>query len=227
MPDIKNLGLRDDVVTVGDPSQIPAARPRRPDTPQPGLYTFQLPDNVSTAWERFEVQVGEDFQERVAVVFDDEHPLSIFIGEDPTPYFTRISNHGYRKVGEAIVPDLWFLLRDGLRHPVKAAMKNSEWMEALNSHAGELFRADHGLQASCNPKSDIYDAKTGKSVPGKKGCGARYYTSDFRLPEGTYTTRLTCGGRNGTCGNALRAFGQLERFYALKKAAVLGFPPNK
>jgi len=105
----------------------------------------------------------------------------------------------------------------------------------VNKYAGKPIRLEHGLTGQCRFDKPRYILVATQSaggqveeanVPdqsGKKGCGKRWYTKDFRNPEtGQYDTEIAC-----TCGMptpeeaaagatpvtvVLRAYESVERF---------------
>lgn len=224
--------LKDEVVEVGNPDEIPPQAPPPPPTPQPGAYEFCLPDNLSDAWEKLNAVIKEKPVERINYIFDAEHPLIIswpdgeYLGQRLD---VRVSNaERSRGKNRPFVSDLFYLMRDGLGLAMKAAMRNSEWIALMNTKAGAFFGADLELTARCRKDADIRDGE-GNVIEGRKGCGARYYQADIPRVSGIYQVRFTCGGvveerdftRGGElvqkpCGANLRAFPQLARFHPAK-----------
>lgn len=90
-----------------------------------------------------------------------------------------------------------------------------EFKAAVNRHAGQTLRLETGLSGQCRPDKVRYirvtttDPATGQPetsvIPdptGKKGCGARAYTRDFKTPNG-YATEIECD-----CGTPTEAEAQ-------------------
>ena len=234
MADLNNLQLRDDVVEMtGDPSAIPDQPQGFSRMPQPRSYTIRLPENLISAWERFDYNHPLSGQplEGVFLKFDGEHALVIsgddFKGENVgeslrtniSGYLYKVNEKGQRrKDGHILVSDLMYLVRAlGGSYPQSA--KNSDKITYINGLAsGKEVKADWEWSSFCNPKKDVYD-ESGKRSEGNKGCGQRYFQSQMTKKDGVYSERFTCTGEitqaDGTkvpCGASLRAFGNLTRF---------------
>jgi len=243
MADLNNLGLRDDVVEIiGDAADIPDQPQGFSRLPQPRAYTVRLPDNLASAWDRFDYNHPISGQpiEGISLKFDGDHQLIISAdkrgGENVGEALrTSISDGLYkvdergrrRKDGKVLVSDLLYLVRAlGGTYPTSA--KNSAKVALVNSIApGREVEADWEWSSYCNPKKDIFDKEAGKVSEGNKGCGKRYYFDDLKqfIKDGAYQERFTCTGEiaqpDGTkvaCGAYLRAFGNLTRFRAVAAA---------
>lgn len=236
MPDLNDLRLRNDVVRVeGDPTQIPEQPPARRRMPQPRKYLWQLPQNLSSAWQKRDVTMKEGpdagkVVERLALNFNQDHPLTIvedplgqgeFVGETPMTTISDVERKRQKdKLGKApVVSDLFFFMRDGLELPILPEEDNTSKGQRINQRAGDLFWAEVELQANCPSGKDIY--QDGKKMEGVKGCGARYYQKAIPREPGSprYVDRFTCGGEvdnpDGTkraCGAGLFVNVQLLRF---------------
>lgn len=173
--------------------------------------------------------------QRLRLKFDKDTPL-VVVGksaDDPqngSPVATSISNvpRNRAKKGDppALVADAAYLLRTslGLNTQQYPLTKPKEWFAAFLAIAGKVFRCEHGLTAQCradkvryiNNASDESGRGSIEDPTGQKGCGQRYYTKDFRLPDGKFSDIVYC--KNPACRAAtgqpakLRGFFQIERF---------------
>lgn len=195
---------------------------------QPGTYRFRLPDTarLNEAFDVINIGKGPKAgQQRLNVVFDQNAPLTIVqaperykdrIGE---PYQTRISNMERPRGKDKIeVSDLDYLLKAlGAKKPAGTKWTNTQYAQALLPFAGKEVTADQEFSWQCREDKDIYvedgDGNT-QQIEGTKGCGARYYQGRDveKQADGTYPERITCVGREGSCGASLRAFGSLTNF---------------
>ena len=75
-----------------------------------------------------------------------------------------------------------------------------ETKAVVNKYAGREIRLEHGLSGQCRPDKVRYIRILLDGVEqdmldpaGTKGCGARYYTKDFKDAESnTYITEIAC-----------------------------------
>lgn len=230
MADLNNLGLRDDATMYGDPEQIPEQASGFSKLPPPRRYTFRTPDNLPSAWERFDY--GDPPKEGITLRFDADHPLTIsadpageHVGDSVRTSISDlvylVNEKGRRvKKGESgiAVSDLLYYAK-ALGVALDKNAKNSTKVQALNATAGKEFSADWEWSAFCNPKRDIY-GEDGKVIEGVKGCGKRHYSDSFKGKDG-YNDRLICDGQvesstqpgtKESCNASIRAFGNLTRF---------------
>lgn len=164
--------------------------------------------------------------QRLRVKFDKENPL-VVVGNgelDGTPVATSISNVPRKrsKKGEPVikVADMTYWLRTSLGLPGDVKLTTpKEWFAAILAQAGKTFRIEHGLTAQCrldkvryiNDPNDASGRGSMEDPSGQMGCGARYYTKDFRLAKehgGGFSDVLYCK----QCQAKLRGFFQIERF---------------
>lgn len=181
--------------------------------------------------------------QRIQWTFGKDTPLTIVapgnkeLDGQPAP-MVRISNIPRRRSSKPDVPpvaDATYLLRTSLAEPGTTTLSTpKEWVLAMAKHAGEVFRVETGLSAYCNkektryipvPQYDANQQLIGydsvEDPSGQKGCGKRYYTTDFKV-QGQYTDRVQCqAGKGGPkdlkatgCGAYLRGFFTIERFLA-------------
>ncbi len=168
--------------------------------------------------------------QRLRVKFDKDIPLVVVGGpNDGQPVATSISTqprNRTRQKGEppVLVADMTYLIRESLQDKASPLTKPSEWLAAIQKTAGRTFRAEHGLNASCNPDrvryihdpSDASGRGAMLDPSGQHGCGnggKRLYTSAFKLPAnlgGGFSDIVYCP----TCAAKLRGFFQIERFLA-------------
>lgn len=168
--------------------------------------------------------------QRLRVKFDKDFPLLV-VGkgaDDPNanhPVATQISNQPRNRAKKGDPPnkvaDLTYLIRISLDNKTSPLTTPKEWLAAIMWMAGKMFRAEHGLTARCNPDkvryiNDANDPSGRGSVEdpsGQKGCGARYYTKDFRLAKehgGGFSDVMYC--KKPECQAKLRGFFQIEKF---------------
>jgi hypothetical protein len=201
--------------TVIDYEKVPEQRGGYKPLVQPGDFLFRLPKNLAEAWaEPFMADVGGTKDERVAVQFDDEHPLTIVkkhpsVAEDAVGQTLRmrISNaeRNRAKKGEpqALVSDMYYLVFESFSAEVNGSKPkdNLEWMALLSGLAGKEFVGSLTWSTYCNKEKVRYigsEENDGGIVDpsGLTGCGARYYQKD--IPKGAggeYLERFICGGK--------------------------------
>jgi hypothetical protein len=185
--------------------------------PPPGAYRFQLPKDLTTVWDLFDVPDKQPPQ-RVRLTFDRDHPLLIVQSpkgaSNGEPFETRLTNNerGRGKGKEIIASDLDYLLR-ALGDKSKPN-NNRGYMQAIQQHAGQEFGADLRYSWRCSKDRDIR-ARDGQGqvqvVEGKKGCGEAYYQEDVpKGADGAVPYEINCG----QCGALLRAFANLDNLRA-------------
>ncbi len=220
MPRLEDLKLVPDAVGADIsydqiPDQFSQHRAAAP--PDPGIYRFQLPTDMSEIWDTFDAQNGQ----RLSAIFDDAHPLLIIQAPDGKlnghPFTTRINNAERARGKEKIdVSDMDYLLR-ALGVKTKPST-NAAYANALQQYQGKTFQADVEWNWNCQPNRPIYiDNGQGGSVehPEKQpGCGARYYQGGAKGvqkgPDGKYPLRITCATEG--CHGIIRAFANLTAF---------------
>ena len=183
--------------------------------------------------------------DRLVLKFDRSNPLVIVSGPRMGDVLTKTLTSNPRARGKKDNPstmwvsDLVLLLDTSLNDKSRpggapAQQANQALMQALVKYAGKTVRLDHGLQGSCNPNNvvrlvyqdpaDAAKVVVAEDPPGRKGCGARYYTNAFKNPnpatlDDLYDSEINCTGKiaqpDGTtveCGAVVRAFPEIERF---------------
>jgi len=220
VPNLNDLNLLDeDSQEVAEGDLPPQGGGGLQPLPRPGTHKFQLPGDLTSIWET----VDSDKGQRVAAVFADENALSV-LGLGGQTFRSRISTvERPRGKEKKLASDMSYLLR--ALEDQSAPRKSSEFIKALNAHAGEEFRADVEWGAFCNPAKDIFVSGSGRAE-GKKGCGQRYGMRDYdrkdgtkvvqipRHDDGTWAEEFDCGTPG--CGATIRCFGQLTNFRAIK-----------
>lgn len=211
------------------PEQMGGAR----STLLPGISTFRIPENIAQLWHDVDI---EDKRQTLAngtpnptvtqkvrrkqLKFDRANPLVVVGGpHDGEPMTATFTNHP-RPRGKKDNPqtpwisDLAYLLEIALND--KSRPKTVDALVAqITKYRGKTMRLEHGLTAQCRGDKVRYilvQTAEGESTiqdpTGAKGCGARYYTKDFKNPENnTFDTEIQCD-----CGAVLRGFEQVERF---------------
>lgn len=181
--------------------------------PPPGAYRFQLPADLASVWEVFDVPEKTPPQ-RVRAIFDRDHPLLIVQSpqgkSNGEPFETRLTNNERGRGKDKIVTasDLDYVLR-ALGEKTKPT-NNRSYMQTLQKHAGQQFGADLRYSWRCSKDRDIRardSAGQVQVVEGKKGCGESYYQEDVpKSPAGEVPYEINCG----SCGALLRAFANLD-----------------
>lgn len=181
--------------------------------PPPGAYRFQLPADLSSVWEVFDVPEKTPPQ-RVRAIFDRDHPLLIVQSpqgkSNGEPFETRLTNNERGRGKDKIVTasDLDYLLR-ALGEKTKPT-NNRTYMQTVQKHAGQPFGADLRYSWRCSKDRDVRardSAGQVQVIEGKKGCGESYYQEDVpKSPAGEVPYEINCG----SCGALLRAFANLD-----------------
>lgn len=218
----------------------------------PAQDEFRLPANLAQlfsikAYEDTNPRSATKGQqvERLVLTFDRSNPLVITSGPRMGDVLTKTITSNPRPRGKKDNPstmwvsDLVLLLDTSLNDKSRpggatAQIANQALMNALVKYAGKTVRLDHGLQGSCNPNhvvrlvyqdpADANKVVVAEDPTGRKGCGARYYTSAFKNPnpatlDDLYDSEINCTGKvpqsDGSvtdCGAVVRAFPEIERF---------------
>lgn len=217
----------------------------------PGLYDFRLPSDLSTLWKETPVKDTRQFLAtgapnptfdqqvlRLMLKLDRNTPLLVVGGPHDNQPMTWTASGSPRPRGKkdvlttAWISDLHYLLGVALQSPEKPKTPD-EIKAAVNKYANAIIRLETGLTAQCNPENVRYimveaDGKqqTMKDPSGKKGCGRRFYTKDFKNPqagpdESPWDLEIACDcgtpkPEEAAAGVApvtvvLRAFEQVER----------------
>lgn len=255
---INDLNLRDELVEEV-PSELPEQGSSALPTVMPGISIFQLPADLLDVIEAFDEQQknadgsfiyepdpDNPGQQRIKVLqrirlhFTRETPLVIAAPAERKDQMVTCTisnvprNRARKNEPPNKVADLTYLIRTSLADVTSALNSPKAWVQALVRHAGQQFRAEHGLTAHCRedkvryihrPADDpaLEDGRGSIEDPtGTKGCGKRYYTSKFRLPAeqgGGFSDIMYC-----QCGAKLRGFFQIERFLEPTAGMNVGTP---
>lgn len=226
----------------------------------PGVYSLQLPQNLAQCWHDITVndkrkflgngQPNPTYGQPIArrqLKLDRNNPLIVvggaFDGDAVTANFSTAPRARSMKKGASEDPatpwiaDAAYLLDISLNDKSRPT-DPKELEAAINRGAGKVIRLEYGLTGQCRPDKARYlrialpDGSTQDLVDptGTKGCGARYYTKQFKNPaagqpgEPAYETEISC-----SCGDqptpaqqqtgavagttvVIRAFEQVERF---------------
>lgn len=179
----------------------------------PGIDVFKLPDNLAQLWSEREMEDGRTKQKvkRQVLKMDRNSPLVAVGGQyDGLPFRATFSTNP-RPRGKKDDPntpwvsDAAYLLEIGLGD--RSRPKTAELLkQAINRYAGRTVRLEHGLTGQCRgdkvrrilveianpqfnaqmpagPANPATVQQTIEDPSGAKGCGARYYTGDFRNPD--------------------------------------------
>ncbi len=218
MPNINKLNLSDDPLPL-DLKVMPQGLGSRPQTPQPGIYQFRLPE-MPAIENCFDVMETEDSQILVAVFADDHMLFNETLGRF---YQGRVNNR-FREITQTnretseketvLISDYGMMLKALKAEP--ARISNRYLAAALVECAGKSFIAEHTLTASCQKTREIF--QKGQRVTGKMGCGKQYAVEAWKgqkserhqIPveaDGKVALRFECA-----CGAELRSWGQLQGF---------------
>ena len=234
MGTLDSLGLKDEVLPVVPPEEIPEEFSAAPPPPYPGVYLWKLDADLSNIWnEPMKVKVDENGiqdregskdSERLSGTFDLEIMGSdhgLHIGE---AFSTRINtaerNRARKGEPPRHVSDMTYLLQ-ALGDPNPNPGSNKGFGEAVQRHPGQQFKSNLEWTARCSLERQAYyeqEDEAGNSslqpaveedgTTPTNGCGNRYYMNDWPKDEsGRYKERKVC-----TCGASLRPFGQLRNF---------------
>lgn len=147
--------------------------------------------------------------ERWMLRFDRNNPLIVMGGPHEGEPLTWNPSTTPRALGRkddpktAWISELAFLLATGFKDAARSSSID-EFKAAINRHAGQPVRLETGLSGQCRADKVRYirvettDPATGQkevsNIPdptGRKGCGARAYTKDFKTPNG-YSLEVEC-----------------------------------
>lgn len=213
---LQDLGLKDEVLPAQSFDDLPEFGGFTP-PPQPGPYRFQLPGNLTKAWEVFDWTKNGNATQRVRLLLDKDAPLQIVQSPggkaNNDAFQTRLSNQERKrgKEGSVEASDLDYLLKAlGEKDKPKS---NKAYVETTNKYAGKEFGADLSYSFVCNSNRDIrIQNAEGKfeDVVGQNGCGKKYYQKDLQKDDtGNYPHEIAC-----ECGAVLRVFANLENLRA-------------
>ena len=206
---LDDLGLVDEPLPPQSYDDLPEFGTFGP-PPQPGPYRMALPAALDKVWETFDSDRGV----RVRMVRDRDNPLRIVRSPDGTlnndTFRTRLSNLE-RNRGDIQASDLDYLLR-ALGEKTRPA-GNRDAIQKIIAHAGREFGCDITFSWVCDPKRNVrvYNEQNQlQEVPGRGGCGKKFYQRDIQRVNGLIPVEITCGG----CGAVLRAFANLDNIRA-------------
>jgi hypothetical protein len=231
MSGINELNLRNDVYEDEIPQELPEQGGSYVPQLKPGQYWLVIPATIAQLWAAFDqtkdVLTGQPLAkpiQRLQLKFDKDNPLVVRGGDqDGAVLLQTISNMPRKRSKKADVPpvsDMLYLVRESLAVPATVPLRTpQDWINCLNQFAGQVFPAETGLQGQCRKDKVkwIPDGQGGQieDPTGAMGCGKRYYSQSFKLPDGTYAERLQC--QTPGCGAIIRGFAQIDRF--LKRPA--------
>jgi hypothetical protein len=155
-----------------------------------------------------------NYKQKVArkqIRFDRNHPLVVVGGPHDGDVMTWNCSTNPRVRGRKDDPKSPWISDAAYLHTIALADKTrvksaDELKAAINSHAGAKIRLETGLSGQCRPDRVrricliVTDPATGQQSKsylddpsGQKGCGARFYTDDFRNPQtGKYDLEVGC-----------------------------------
>lgn len=215
------------------PEQMGGART----TLMPGISVFVLPANLAQLWHEVEIEDNRPtlangspnptFKTKVKrqqLKLDRANPLVVVGGTRDGEPMTATFTSNPRPRGKKDDPktpwisDLAYLLEISLADKSRPATVDALKAQ-ITRYAGKTIRIEHGLTAQCRGDKVRYilvataeGESTMQDPAGTKGCGARYYTKDFKNPgaaagQSPYDSEIQCD-----CGAVLRGFEQVERF---------------
>lgn len=196
------------------------------ETLMPGTNTFLIPASIAQLWHDQEMADNRPgsatFQQKVlrkVLKFDRDNPLVVVGGPHAGQPLTATFSTAPRPRGKkddpktSWVSDAAYVLGVGLRDARRPATVDA-LVAHINEYAGKTIRLEHGLSGYCNPNKvrriSVDTAEGGVVVEdpsGAKGCGERFYTSAFKLPEGGYGTQVLCG----KCQAVVNGYENVER----------------
>lgn len=221
MPNINKLHLSDEPLPI-DVNAMPQGLGSRPQTPQPGIYRFRLPE--APAIENVFDTIETDEAQILQAIFQDD---AMLFNETLNRYYMGRVNNRFREINvtnretglkeATLISDFGMMLK--ALNAVPEKISNRHLAAALVSAAGKCFIAEHTLTANCNKKNEIY--KSGNKVTGKLGCGKQYAVEAWKskkserhaIPidgDDKVALRFIC--LTGDCGAELRSWGQLQGY---------------
>lgn len=234
--DINSTAARPDIGGEWPEGDLPEQMGGQRTTLLPGIDTFRLPANLAQLWHDVEIEDTREFLgngqnnptfgqkvKRKQLKCDRSNPLVVVGGALDGEPMTVTWTSNPRRRGKKddpkapFISDLAYVLEIGLNDKSRPTTVDG-LVAAINRHAGKTIRLEHGLTAQCRPEKVRYilvktaeGESTMQDPSGTKGCGARYYTKDFKNPEAKpgepqYDTEIACD-----CNAVLRGFEQVER----------------
>lgn len=215
--DVNSPALADPGMEWPEGGELPAQMGGARETLMPGIDGFRLPTAMTQLWHDIVAEdtrallsngqpnpnFGKKFQRR-QLKFDQNTPLIVVGGKFDGQPLTATFSTNPRPRGKkddpktAWVSDVHYLLLIALQDKTYPKLPK-EVEETLNRYAGGIIRLEHGLTAQCRPDKVRYIAvpvdggtQLLQDPSGKKGCGARFYTKDFKLDAGGYATQAQC-----------------------------------
>lgn len=251
--DINSPAMNEPAVDWPEPGQEMPEQTSGPRTLlMPGIDTFRLPAQLAPLWHDIQAQdkrkflpngqpnptLGQMFKRR-QLKFDRNTPLIVeggpHNGEPMTATFSTHPRPRSLKKNAADDPttpwisDISYLLDVSLGDHSRPS--DPKVLEAtVNKYGGKTIRLEHGLTAQCRPDKQRYirvaTAEGETDIPdpsGRKGCGRRYYTKDFKnAATGGYDKEMACVCGTPTPAEAeqgvqpaavvIRAFESVDRF---------------
>ncbi len=244
--DVNSPALADPGMEWPEGGELPAQMGGQRETLMPGIDEFRLPGDLTRLWHDIEAKDGrrllangqpnpnfdKTFKRR-QLKFDQNAPLIVVGGKlDGMPMTATFSTNP-RPRGKkddaktAWVSDVHYILMVALQDKTQPKLP-AEVEAAVNKYAGGTIRLEHGLTAQCRADKVRYigvmvdnQLQSVQDPSGKKGCGARFYTQDFKLETGGYATQTLCDCGTPTPEQVaqgavpvqvlLRAFEQVDR----------------
>ncbi len=217
MTDVNNPVIADPGMEWPEGGELPQQMGGQRETLMPGIDEFRLPPDLSRMWHDIAAedtrqllangQPNPTFGKKIArrqLKFDQNAPLVVGGGKLDGLPMTATCSTNPRPRGKkddpktAWVSDVHYLLLIALQD--KTFPKSPADVEAtVNRYAGGTIRLEHGLTAQCRADKVRYIAvqvdgqqQVMADPAGTKGCGARFYTKDFKLDAGGYATQAAC-----------------------------------
>jgi hypothetical protein len=190
--------------------------------PQPGLFRFKLPMDLSGIWDTMDSDhktAADPKGTRVVAVFDQNAPLTIVQSHTNNRYkgetFQTRLNNNERKRGKdgagGVHSDLDYLCA-AFDPKIPKPTSNKGYIERIRTFAGREFNADIRWSWACSKSRNIRvkdPAGAIIEVENKPGCGNKYYQDDIpanlKLANGEFPLEISC-----SCGALLRAFGNVD-----------------
>jgi len=187
---------------------------------QPATYALRLPDEIAKCWG--DPYLDKDQKPRLRIRFGNEQPLTVVGGAKDgdvlsTSWSTQPRPRGREKTP---IADMFYFVRTSLMDAT-VPRTLGDWKAIVNAHAGQVFYAEVGVSANCNPKATRWVLSEDPENPGRdvviedpsgqKGCGESEYTRDLlklRDENGDVPERITCK----KCGASVRVFNQIDKF---------------
>lgn len=215
--DVNNPALADPGMEWPEGGELPQQMGAPRETLMPGIDEFRLPADLSRLWHDIEAEDTRQFLangqpnptfgkkiKRRQLKFDQNAPLIVVGGKLDNLPMTATFSTNPRPRGKkddpktAWVSDVHYLLLIAFQDKTYPKLP-AEVEATINKYANGTIRLEHGLTAQCRADKVRYIAiqadgqtSTIQDPSGKKGCGARFYTKDFKLDTGGYATQAAC-----------------------------------